>query len=794
MNRVHRISRRISMVPGTASYVLALLLIAAMSITIHFVLEFAIKEQQSSALVVNMAGRQRMLSQRISRYAEELQHTEDGARIRQINAELTAALTLMRDAHQILEYGSEELGITPPLTPEIRKIYKDPPNELDERIGEFIEQAELLTNPGLARDTRTQLVTSILEAAHTPLLQALDNAVVQYQVDSEKANHRLQLILRGALSAILITLLLEATLIFRPLMSRLFRQSREHTELIHQLKDNFRQQAQALTLAESAVNNTDDAIMITDDDGKIIKVNEAFSRLTGYRPQEVLGEQSSIIFAHSPTNDAESHLHQHMLEKEGGWSGDQWFRRKGGERFPASVTINSVKLNPVTRQCITIFRDISGRYYHEQKIHRMAYCDALTDLPNRYALNEELEKLLARSEQDNVTFTLIFIDLDRFKHINDKWGHNIGDKLLQIIARRLTSISRDTDLVCRMGGDEFVVLQIPTANEEQLTGFLNRMRETIHSPVNIEGHSMNVTASIGISNFPENGMTSSKLITVADSAMIAAKRHGGNAFHFFNQDVTHKMERQIQLEGWLTEALDKGELSLYYQPQLSLDTHKLVGMEALLRWHHPQGGDIGPNEFIPVAENGQLIMELGNWALDAAFRQAKQWADYRCPISVNISIKQLQRNILISRLRVLKEQYCIDPALITLELTETSLMEDMEQTREVLELIHEEGFNIAIDDFGTGHSSLSSLRILHADILKIDRTFIQTMAEHHQDSDITRAIIELGHMLNKQVIAEGVENQRQEDMLQQFGCDSVQGFLYAHAIPATQMEQMLRNQ
>ena len=548
-----------------------------------------------------------------------------------------------------------------------------------------------------------------------------------------------------------------------------------------------------LRMAATVFEHSTAAILVTDPAGYIVQVNEAFCRVSGYRSAEVLDQLPSMLTADQQQATLLQFIFK-QLNQRGSWEGEVWLKRKTAESFPAWVGITAVKDEDgdlVSYVCF--FSDISERKASEQRIHRLAYYDALTQLPNRTLFQDRLHTALQHGERHNTWVALMFLDLDRFKPINDSLGHAAGDRMLKEVAIRLTACVDADDTVARMGGDEFtLLLQSQALRDVALNRAIHvgeQILASLSEPFMLEGREFFVTASIGIALSPQDGNELSQLMKNADTAMYHAKERGKNNFQFYQADMNSSALERLELESDLRHALEQNEFMLYYQPQFSGDGKRLTGAEALLRWHHPRRGLVPPNDFIPVLEELGLVVQVGDWVLRESCRQLREWHQdkVRVPkISVNLSARQFSEGDLDRRIAGILADSGIPAACLELELTESILMEDVVNAMQTLASLKRLGVCIAIDDFGTGYSSLNYLKQFPIDVLKIDRSFVDGLPHGEQDGQIARAIIAMAHSLNLMVIAEGVETLAQLDFLRGHDCDEVQGFLLGRPMPANQ--------
>jgi diguanylate cyclase (GGDEF)-like protein/PAS domain S-box-containing protein len=555
-----------------------------------------------------------------------------------------------------------------------------------------------------------------------------------------------------------------------------------------------------LRMAATVFEHSTSAILITDPAGYIVQANEAFSRVSGYAVEQVLDQLPNML---TVDEQQEAHLRYVLkqLSQHSTWEGEVWLKRRNGEHYPAWVGITAVLDDEGDlASYVCFFTDISERKASEQRIHRLAYYDALTHLPNRTLFQDRLHTALQAAERQKSWVVLMFLDLDRFKPINDSLGHAAGDRMLKEMATRLLGCVDDDDTVARMGGDEFTLLLQPRANRQIALNRAIHVAEQILAslvkPFVLEGREFFVTASIGIALSPQDGNELSQLMKNADTAMYHAKERGKNNFQFYQADMNASALERLELESDLRHALEQNEFVLYYQPQFSGDGKRLTGAEALLRWRHPRRGLVPPGDFIPVLEELGLVVDVGDWVISEACRQLKTWhlAKVRVPkVSVNISARQFSDGQLGTRIANILKETGLPPACLELELTESILMREVSEAMQILDGLKNLGLSIAVDDFGTGYSSLNYLKQFPIDVLKIDRTFVDGLPSGEQDAQIARAIIAMAHSLNLAVIAEGVETQEQLDFLREHGCDEVQGYLFGHPMPAKKFEVQFSN-
>ncbi len=557
-----------------------------------------------------------------------------------------------------------------------------------------------------------------------------------------------------------------------------------------------RQNHEQLQLWSLVYRHSGEAIVISDASNRILSVNESFSRITGYSAEEVVGQNPALLASGRHTPE----FYQKMwdtLQSEGHWKGEIWNKRKDGTIYPEWITITTLHdENGKPTNHIAIFSDASSYKEKEARIHFLAHHDALTGLPNRTLLQDRLDQAVSKAKRDGDKIAILFIDLDRFKVINDTLGHHVGDMLLKEVAHRLNAAVRDSDTVCRQGGDEFIIVLPELEEMSNVAHVAQKILESISNEFLLEGEHLKVTPSIGISIFPDDGERIDVLIKNADTAMYHAKGSGRANFQFFTENLNTIITERLELERDLASALNNNELELYFQPQVDLISGKLLGAESLLRWHHPVRGFVPPDLFIPIAEEAGLINRIGMWVLEEMLRKAEAWKFDRqfngLVFSANVSPRQLDEINFVEDVEKLFQRYNYPPECIELEVTETAVMEDIHRSITTLSELKELGLHLAIDDFGTGYSSLNYLKRLPIDRLKIDRSFISDIPKDNNDETITRAIINLAQTLNLGVIAEGVETEEQANFLRQAQCHEAQGYLYSRPLSAADFVNFVR--
>jgi diguanylate cyclase (GGDEF)-like protein/PAS domain S-box-containing protein len=553
-------------------------------------------------------------------------------------------------------------------------------------------------------------------------------------------------------------------------------------------------QQQRLQLASIAFENISEGVIVTDAERHIIEVNQAFTDITGYKLEDVAYENPRVLSSGLESSEFYTKFWRD-LETNGQWSGEIHNRRKNGEIFTEWLSVKCVyDENGGVSNYVSILTDISQLKEAEEKLKHLAHHDPLTNLPNRLYFQDRLDQALSHANRYSKRLGLLFLDMDNFKNVNDSLGHQIGDKLLKAVSQRLLNSLRKHDVIARHGGDEFLVLIEDVDNPLELRHIANHIHESLKQPIHILEHEFNASISIGISIYPDNGGDRDELLRNADSAMYEAKKHGHSRIAFYTQELTDTIQARVTLEEDLRKALNTEQLTLNYQPQFSAFSGRLTGAEVLVRWQHPLRGMIPPSEFIPIAEETGLINELGCWITTTACLQAQTWREMGLKdfeLAINLSPHQLSNDCAFKLAGIL-ESTNFPAKLLEFEITESLLMESGCKAIEQLSRIKELGIGLAMDDFGTGHSSMSQLKNLPIQKLKIDRSFISDIPRSSNDVAITRSIIAIGHALELKVTAEGVETEDQMAFLKRENCDSVQGYYLGRPVSAEDFEKILQ--
>jgi len=541
--------------------------------------------------------------------------------------------------------------------------------------------------------------------------------------------------------------------------------------------------------------SSNEVYVFKSDDFKFVQVNQSALDNLNFTHEELMSMTPMELATDFGDDLLSRFLEQLRSGKQNEISFETTHRRKDGTGYPVDVTLQiSHEQSP---PCfVAIVQDISERKRAEDHIRRQASFDALTGLPNRTVFFDHMTMAIASAFRNGKSFAVLFVDLDRFKDVNDSLGHIVGDELLKIVGKRLKSSIRKIDTVARFGGDEFTIILPEISHDHDAAVISEKVLERLSAPFTIEDQELFVGASIGITIYPNDAKDEITLLRNADMAMYRAKEEGRNTYRFFSPEMSAKVTRRMQMEVELRRALEGDEMFLVYQPIIDISSNQVTGMEALLRWNHPQRGLIQPDEFIPLAEETGLIGPIGEWVLGTACKQANDWLNEGLPalkLSVNVSSQQLKHGLSGETIARQLAETSLPPESLTLEITESLVMADTGEATAWLAAIQEIGVSLSIDDFGTGFSSLSYLKRIPADFVKIDRSFITGLRKNSEDEALVKAIISLAHAMGFQVVAEGVETAEQLEFIKPLNCGYVQGFYYSHALTKVEFEEFLIN-
>ncbi|WP_158558893.1 EAL domain-containing protein [Rhodoferax lacus] len=545
-----------------------------------------------------------------------------------------------------------------------------------------------------------------------------------------------------------------------------------------------------LKLTASVFTNTSEGILITNSRGRIVEVNEAFTQITGYSRDEVMGHSPSTFHARSQGSEVFRAMRR-ALRQSGQWRGELWSRKKDGQAFAAWLTVTQVRGDRgEVPNYVVLFSDITVLKLQQEELEHGAHFDALTDLPNRLLLSDRLHQAMTLCQRQNQSLAVLYLDLDGFKQVNDLYGHETGDALLVALSRRMKAALRDVDTLARMGGDEFVAVLSGIASTQDCIQLVTRVLAACAEPVHVQGHEVQVTASIGVTLYPQDSADADLLMRHADQAMYEAKQSGKNKYHLFDSAQDAEAKSRAIAQDDVARGLAHQEFVLFYQPKVHMQSGAIIGFEALVRWRHPARGLLLPGAFLPAIERHALNEALGAWVLDTALAQMSQWQvqGLKLSVSVNIAARQLQQPDFATQLAdLLADHSDVEPHLLELEVLETSALEDIAMSAKILQECHRQGVRFAMDDFGTGYSSLTYLRHLPVETLKIDQSFVRDMLEDQSDLSIVRGVIGLAAAFHREVIAEGVESVAHGQRLIELGCALGQGYAIARPMPADQV-------
>lgn len=542
------------------------------------------------------------------------------------------------------------------------------------------------------------------------------------------------------------------------------------------------------------IEDSDQGIMITDNHERIVSVNAAFSRITGYSTSEAIGQTPDLLRSGVHSADFREQMRA-SIRGAGAWHGEIIGKRKNGDLFPQSVSIGVVRdADDAITHVFSIFSDASVLRAAEERVRNLVNYDHLTGLPNRVLFHQLVDQALTTARRNSDHGAVLVININRFAALNDTLGHEVGDELLKQVSQRLRQSLREEDILARVGGDEFVAALVSIQKREHSGLVAEKLLESFAKPFIIDSNALHISARIGISIYPEDGQSTAALLRFADVAKKRGQGSGDSGYLFYSPEMNERAKEQWQLEAELRHALKSDQLRLHYQPKVSLRSGQIVGAEALIRWEHPTHGMIPPGRFVPLAEETGLIFELGSWILEEACRQIRIWLDAGAnalPIAINLSARQFDAQ-LPDRLQNAIRRHAVPCELLKLEITESLLVRGAESVIPIMNKLVAMGFALSLDDFGTGYSSLAYLKKFPITTLKIDRTFVTGIPGDMNDCAIAQAIVTMGKQLRQEIVAEGVETIEQMAFLRELGCDQLQGFLFSPPVAADAFEQMVR--
>lgn len=661
------------------------------------------------------------------------------------------------------------------------------PPQLTHELDNVLGHANIMVRHKQSVDSRLYEITKVATDIE------LERIIQIYSTGQKNAANRSN-IYRVLLFVSALLLALYLTLLFIRLGRATQALSSSNRNLEQRIDELHRTQSN-LKLYATLFNSAAEGMFITDANARVLVANPAFTGITGYDVEEIQMRSPSLLSSGRHAKSFYIDMWK-TLEQRGKWQGEIWNRRKNGEMFPEWLSITAVygSEDNITHY-IGVFSDITERKKNEAHIQHLSLHDPLTNLPNRLLMQERLNEALSQSQRIDSHTAVLFVNLDRFRNINDTLGNELGDALLQQVAHRGQALLRDTDTVSRLGSDEFVFILPDIDQPQDAASIARKLLSSVGRPYQLGVHDITITASIGIAISETDGNTAAELLRNADAAMSRAKEDGRNNFRFYSADMNITTLGDLLLENQLRNAIKYNELELFYQPKVDAITGVMQGAEALLRWRHPEHGMLSPERFIRLAEESGLIVPIGAWVLRTACQQLRTWREAKLPIvpiAVNLSAQQLQQNDLPILVSDCLKTTDVEPNLLELELTESMLMRNAEHTINILSQLRQMGVSLSIDDFGTGYSSLSYLKQFEVNLLKIDKSFVADIQSADTGGTIAIAIIGLAHALGLKVVAEGVETDEQKRFLLNHGCDIFQGFLFSRPVPASDFAKKLK--
>jgi diguanylate cyclase (GGDEF)-like protein len=776
-------------------YILGLTVIALLATASYLSMQRIVSEQRNYARVINLAGHQAGLSNRIAYFAGLMATTDDPTDFGMARSQVGRTIHRMAENHRLLRQGDPEAGIPALTNPQVSLIYEDPMVGLDLALERYLERARRVYDTPM-HELSTGSVAYIFLTTYGPhvLEPMFDAAVDEYEAIGTRAILRIERLELVIWLAALTALVMEALLIFRPLEKR--------------IQQTFAELSTERGFLQDVIDSVGDPIVVLDQARRVVRVNQAAARLGEHGGANSGGLLACRLDSGSARScqcaSGDCILQRVLGDGQPANLAQRVHDRDGDERtFDVSLSALRIGSGDVIG-VICAYRDLTDHLELLDELRQsrssfahLAHHDALTGLPNRTLFNSRLDQAIRQTAAQGGQLAVLFIDLDGFKLINDSYDHAFGDKVLQAVAARIGGLVRESDTLARMGGDEFTLLLREIHSREAAGRVADKVLRTLRESFMVQERTLFIGASIGISLYPVHGTGVEDLVRQADAAMYQAKEDGRNLFRYFSEDLTARAYRRITLETELRNALEREAFVVHYQPQIDFGSQRVCGLEALVRWHHPDRGLLPPGDFMTVAEESGLVLDLGEWVLGQACHTARRWLETGLlptdgMVSVNISVKQFDRHELGRTIRRVLAESRLPAANLELEITESTIMRSPQLTRQVLSELRGLGVKIAIDDFGTGYSSLSHLKMLPLTRLKIDKSFVSDIPEDANDMAISRAVISLGKSLSLNVLAEGIETPEQLRFLRDEGCDAGQGFLFSKPLPPEDVEDFLR--
>ena len=777
-------------------YIIGLLIIACLATASYLTLQRIVSQQRDFAKVVNMAGHQSGLINRVAYFASLMATTNDEADFKMARSQVGRTLHKLKNNHQTLLKGDQEQGIPRLHNENIEIIFEDPTVGLDRALKNYFERAWAVYDKPMDK-LNTFSVEFIFLTTYGPhvLEPMFDAAVEELEIigrNSILKIERLELIIW---LSTLVALVLEAILIFHPLQRKIEQSLATLENTIDELKDTREEILKERSFLQNVIDGVIDPILVINSNNEILRLNHAAKKIVNLHGLEDISvtltnyKNQSVEEAHSLSASYKTVIKH--------------------PRYQDTQKVYEVAISPLIDEegniqgIIESSRDITEQQSLLENLKRsqsnfahLAQHDSLTGLPNRLLFNDRLNQAIHSAHRKKRKLALLFIDLDGFKNVNDSFDHSFGDEVLKQTADRLNVLIREDDTIARMGGDEFTIILNGINSPQDAAIVAQKILGVFQEPFDIQNKTAFLGASIGISIYPKHGKNSEDLIRHADAAMYRSKEEGRNTFSYYSEGMTEKVLQRITLESDLRKALENEELIIHYQPQYRLSDNKLVGFEALLRWKHPEKGMMPPVDFIDIAEDSGLIVPIGQWVLSMSCYQMNQWLEQKlvsrkAVMSVNISAKQFDMKHLVDDVRSILTESGLPPENLELEITESTVMRSIDNTKSILKKFRNLGVKLAVDDFGTGYSSLSYLKLLPITKLKIDKSFVTGIPKDKDDVAITQAIIGLGKSLSFEIIAEGVETQKQVDFLCEESCDLGQGYFFSKPLPTNELEKII---